>query len=79
MDYTVLEKSTLFQGVPANDLRAYLEETPHRVQRYEKEETVFHLMDQALWVGIILEGRVEAQKSSRMSFALPSTISMAPS
>ena len=63
MDYTVLEKSTLFQGVPANDLRAYLEETPHRVQRYEKEETVFHLMDQALWVGIILEGRVEAQKS----------------
>ena len=32
MDYSVLEKSTLFQGVPAKDLRVYLEETPHHIQ-----------------------------------------------
>ena len=63
MDYSVLEKSTLFQGVEANVLRGYLEETPHHIQCYDKEETIFHLMDSALRIGIILEGRVEAQKS----------------
>ena len=45
MDYTVLENSTLFRGVTAKDLRAYLEETPHHIQCYDKEETIFHLMD----------------------------------
>ena len=63
MDYSVLEKSTLFQGVEAKVLRGYLEETPHHIQCYDKEETIFHLMDPALRIGIILEGRVEAQKS----------------
>ena len=63
MDYSTLEKSTLFQGVEANVLRGYLEETPHHIQCYDKEETIFHLMDPALRIGIILEGRVEAQKS----------------
>ena len=63
MDYSILEKSTLFQGVEAYVLRGYLEETPHHIQCYDKEETIFHLMDSALRIGIILEGRVEAQKS----------------
>ena len=54
MDYTVLENSTLFRGVPAKDLRAYLEETPHHIQCYDQEETIFHLMDPALKIGIIL-------------------------
>ena len=63
MDYSVLEKSTLFQGVPAKGLRAYLEEVPHHIQCYDKEEMIFHLMDPALRIGIVLEGRVEAQKS----------------
>ena len=63
MDYSVLEKSTLFRGVEAKALRGYLEETPHNIQCYDKEETIFHLMDPALRIGIILEGRVEAQKS----------------
>ena len=63
MDYSILEKSTLFQGVEANVLRGYLEETPHHIQCYDNEETIFHLMDPAFRIGIILEGRVEAQKS----------------
>ena len=63
MDYTVLENSTLFRGIPAQDLRTYLEETPHHIQCYDKEETIFHLMETASRIGIILEGRVEAQKS----------------
>ncbi len=63
MDYSVLENCTLFQGVPAKDLRAHLEKTPHHIQCYDKEETIFHLMDPAFRIAIILEGRVEAQKS----------------
>ena len=63
MDYSILEKSTLFQGVEAYVLRGYLEETPHHIQCYDKEETIFHLMNPALRIGIILKGRVEAQKS----------------
>ena len=63
MDYFVLKKSVLFKGIPVKELRELLKETPHRIQNYKKDETVFHLTDQALRVGIILEGRVEAQKS----------------
>ena len=63
MDYSVLEKSTLFSGVPAAELRIVLEETPHHIQCYDKGEILFHLMEPATRIGIILEGRVEAQKS----------------
>ena len=63
MDYSVLEKSTLFSGVPAVELRTALEETPHHIQCYDKGEIIFHLMEPATRIGIILEGRVEAQKS----------------
>ena len=63
MDYSVLEKSTLFSGVPTVELRTALEETPHHIQCYDKGEIIFHLMESATRIGIILEGRVEAQKS----------------
>lgn len=63
MDDSVLEKSTLFSGVPAVELRALLEETPHHIQCYEKGEIILHLMEPATRIGVILEGRVEAQKS----------------
>lgn len=63
MDYSVLEKSTLFSGVSAQELRAVLEEIPHHIQCCDKGEIIFHLMEDASRVGIILEGKVEAQKS----------------
>ena len=63
MDYSVIEKSTLFKGVPAKGLRDVLEGTMHHIQCYGKDETVFHMMDNAERIGVILEGRVEAQKS----------------
>lgn len=63
MDYSVLEASSLFKGIPAKELRDDLEATPHHVQCYDKEETVFFLMEEASRVGIVLEGRVQAQKS----------------
>ena len=62
MDYSVLEKSSLFSCVPAKDLRTILESVPHHIQCYDKGETVFHLMEEAARIGIILEGRVQAQK-----------------
>ena len=62
MDYSVLEKSSLFSGVPASALREVLAEIPHHIQCYDKGEVIFHLMEQASRLGIILEGRVEAQK-----------------
>ena len=62
MDYTVLEKNILFSGIPAEELRDDLEAVPHHIQCYAKGETVFHLMEKADRVGIILEGRVQAQK-----------------
>ena len=62
MESTVLEKSALFAGVPAEELNGILEEVPHHIQCYGKDETIFHLMEDASRLGIILEGRVEAQK-----------------
>lgn len=63
MDYSVLESSTLFKGIPARELRDILEATPHHIQCYDKDETIFHMMDAASRIGILLEGRVQAQKS----------------
>ena len=62
MNYSVLEKSSLFSGVPAKELRDVLETVPHHIVRYDRGETVFHLMEDADRIGIILEGRVQAQK-----------------
>lgn len=63
MDYSVLEKSTLFKGVSVEKLREVLESTPHHIQCYDKEETIFHMMEPAQRIGIVLEGRVQAQKT----------------
>ena len=62
MDYSVLEKSTLFRGIPAKELRHLLETVPHHIQCYDKGEVILRLMDEASCVGVILEGRAEAQK-----------------
>ncbi len=62
MDYSVLEKSTLFSSVPTKELRDDLEAVPHHIQCYDKGEIVFHLMGDANKIGVILEGRVQAQK-----------------
>ena len=63
MDYTVLERSALFNGISAKELRNVLEGTPHHIQCYDKEEIIFHMMDVADCVGVILEGRAQAQKA----------------
>ena len=62
MDYSVLENSPLFAGIPARELRDDLEAVPHHIQCYDKGETILMLMEEANRIGIILEGRVQAQK-----------------
>ena len=62
MDYTVLENSALFSGIPAKELCNDLNTVPHHIQRYAKGETIFHLMENASRIGIVLEGNVQAQK-----------------
>ena len=62
MNYAVLEKSVLFSGIPAKELRETLEAVPHHIQSYDKPEIVFHQMEDATRIGILLEGSVQAQK-----------------
>ena len=63
MNDRALEKSSLFRGLSAEEIRVSLKETPHRILRFEKGEILFHLLDPASRIGLILEGRVEAQKA----------------
>lgn len=63
MDYTVLANSALFRGVREADIQKALEGTPHHVLSYAKDEIIFHMLDQADRVGVVLEGRAEAQKT----------------
>ena len=62
MDYTVLENSALFSGIPTKELCNDLNTVPHHIQHYDKGETIFHLMENASRIGIVLEGNVQAQK-----------------
>ena len=62
MDYSVLNKSVLFSGIPANEVRSAMESVPHHIECYDKDEIIFHLMEKADRIGIILDGRLEAQK-----------------
>ena len=63
MYFSLLKKSALFKGIAVKELRELLKEIQPRIQNYKKGETVFHIMDPALRIGIVLEGRVEIQKS----------------
>ena len=63
MDYSVLTKSALFRGLTIKEMQECLESVPHHIRCYDKDEVIFHLMDQALRIGIILEGRIQAQKT----------------
>ena len=62
MEYSDLNESVLFKGVPEKELRDILTAVPYRVQSFDKGEVIFHLMEEASRIGLILEGRVQAQK-----------------
>ena len=62
MRYSVPEMCSLFKGIPAEELQKILKSTAHHTQSFDKGETIFHLMEPAAQIGIILKGSVEAQK-----------------
>jgi CRP-like cAMP-binding protein len=63
MDDSVLKKSALFLALSVDVWQTALEQTPHRIQHYNKGEIIFHLMEPADKIGIVLSGKVEVQKS----------------
>lgn len=62
MDYSILSKSVLFAGLSASEIRSALESVPHRIECYDKDEIIFHLLEDADRLGVILAGHIEAQK-----------------
>lgn len=63
MNGPVPAHSPLFDGIAPGEVKRLIEATPHRVRRYARDEVIFRLMDEADRVGILLEGRVQAEKS----------------
>lgn len=62
MRFDVLEQSWLFQGLPASQIEKLVNEIPHTVHSYEKEEAVFRPLETADRVGVILQGSVQSFK-----------------
>ena len=62
MCISVLKRCHLFRGLSDSEIESVLGRTPHATQIFEKDEPVFRLMDAADRVGVILNGRVQAQK-----------------
>ena len=68
MDYSVLEKSVLFSGVPAKNLRDDLECVSHHIQHYDKGETVFHLMEDANRIGAVCRHKRHSRMEARLTY-----------
>lgn len=62
MDCSMLEKSSLFRGIPAYEISNDLEKIFYRIVRYDKGRLIFRPMESATRIAVILEGRVEVQK-----------------
>ena len=60
MDYSVLEKSVLFSGVPAKELRDDLESVPHHIQCYDKDLRIMkNFMTELATATYMLQQRLE--------------------
>lgn len=62
MRFDVLEQSWLFKGMSASQIEKLVNEIPHTVHSYEKEEAVFRPLETADRVGVILQGSVQSFK-----------------
>lgn len=62
MDYSTLTKCTLFKGIDRKDIEIGLKSISHKIHHYDKNEIIFHLLEPADLLGIILKGRAESQK-----------------
>lgn len=62
MDFSALSSSQLFEGLAAEEIRRLLASVSYTISRYEKGQAVFHLLDEASHVAVVLQGSVQAQK-----------------
>ena len=62
MDYSFLEKSKLFCGLSAKEIKDSISHTLCYIKRFEEGENIYHLMAKADRIGVILKGRAQAQK-----------------
>lgn len=60
--FDALKHSWLFRGLPAHQVRWLLEITPFSTPSYEKNEAVFHPLETADRIGVILLGKVQSYK-----------------
>lgn len=63
MDIQALAQGSFFKGIPSEEVSALLEKTPHRTESFQADERIFLQMDPADRIGIVLTGRVQAQKT----------------
>lgn len=63
MDMTTTLTSPLFKGLTLEEIRTALNVINHHVQLYSKGEVIFHQMDEAQRIGVVMEGTVQGQKS----------------
>lgn len=62
MDYTRLSTCQLFKDLSVKEIEKLFTSVRYKINRYEKDQPIFHLMDDAYRVAIILQGSVQAQK-----------------
>lgn len=60
MMYPILSHCVLFKDVPLVELEERLEEIPHHLQQYKKNETILYSLEDANRIGILLSGRVQS-------------------
>ena len=65
MDYSALTICRLFRGLSVEEIETSISDIPCYVRHYEEGEMVYRLMSRADRIGIILSGRVEAEKIIR--------------
>ena len=62
MNYSILTKSNLFEGMTEKDIIKSLEAIPHKINHYDRNEVIFHLLEPADTLGIVVKGQAESQK-----------------
>lgn len=62
MDFSTLSTCPLFEGLTVQEIEKLFASVRYKVKDYEKNQPIFHLMDDADRVAIILHGSVQAQK-----------------
>lgn len=74
MDVSALSSCRLFSGFSENEIENLLGTVTFTIRHYEKDQPVFHLMDEADQVAIVLLGSIQAQKIFPSGNAMQMTV-----